>query len=241
MSSVVYNIFQNLIMTSVQSVIRRTGPFELYAEFTQSHSPRVKSHNIVHRSQHNQLYCRTGFHLIIKADGVVRGTRDQYNSYSKWLSTACVQRLKLHSRHTRVYLSRRCRCCNQKRPHWSILNCIAKGWFNRNGRSLQENLTTKNMSRLNWQKKASSPSASPPRRGSTRIQHSNATKNAPVESPCRARAGHEPVAAPNNVNKPASFCRVASIHQWSTSCCVGSMRETATEKDKFPGDPSDKR
>lgn len=67
-------------MTSVQSVIRRKGQFELFAEIT---SPRGTA-KIAHRQQHNQLYCRTGFHLIIRADGVVRGTRDQYNSYSKY-------------------------------------------------------------------------------------------------------------------------------------------------------------
>lgn len=35
------------------------------------------------RPKIRQLYCRTGYHLIIKADGTVRGTREQYNAYSK--------------------------------------------------------------------------------------------------------------------------------------------------------------
>ena len=73
---------QNLIMTSVQSVIRQSsGHFELFAEIKNSN--QRGSAKIAHRLQHNQLYCRTGFHLIIKANGLVRGTRDQYNSYSK--------------------------------------------------------------------------------------------------------------------------------------------------------------
>ena len=74
---------QNLIMTSVQSVIRHTGQFELFAEIKNAN--QRGSAKIAHRLQHNQLYCRTGFHLIIKANGLVRGTRDQYNSYSKIL------------------------------------------------------------------------------------------------------------------------------------------------------------
>ena len=71
--------FQNLVMVSIQSLIRRV-PTEVFAEINSIPGTTVRS---IQRPQHHQLYCRTGYHLIITPHGAVRGTRDQYNSYSK--------------------------------------------------------------------------------------------------------------------------------------------------------------
>ena len=68
-------------MVSIQSLIRRV-PTEVFAEINSMPGTTVRS---IQRPQHHQLYCRTGYHLIITPHGAVRGTRDQYNSYSKFL------------------------------------------------------------------------------------------------------------------------------------------------------------
>ena len=74
------------------------------------------------RPKFRQLYCRTGYHLVIKTDGTVRGTREQYNAYSKFgtlnfglfyvyfvgimeFMTVAVAVVAIRSVHTGLYLS----------------------------------------------------------------------------------------------------------------------------------------